>query len=95
MGLQELIDFINNSQIYGGKLNADTNLKTDDKIIIFANHGAMVAKPNEPSLKRFVAELLRDVPNNENREVKIQRLLDFVTNEIEYDYSEAVGSRET
>ena len=60
LGLQELIDFTNNSQIYGGKLNADTNLKTDDKIIIFANHGAMVAKPDEPSLKRFVAELLRD-----------------------------------
>jgi hypothetical protein len=95
LGLQELIDFSNNSQIYGGKLNADTNQKSDEDHIVFANHGAMVAKPDEPSLKRFVAELLRDVPNNKNREVKIQRLLDFVTNEIEYDYTEAVGSRET
>ncbi len=95
LGLQELIDFTNNSQIYGGRLNADTNQKIDESHIIFANHGAMVAKPDEPSLKRFVAELLRDIPENPTREMKIQRLLDFVTNEIEYDYTEAVGSRET
>ncbi len=95
LGLQELIDFSNNSQIYGGRLNADTNQKIDESHIIFANHGAMVAKPDEPSLQRFVADLMRELPENPTREMKIQRLLDFVTNEIEYDYTEAVGSRET
>jgi hypothetical protein len=53
----------------------------------------MVGKPNEPSLQRLVKELLKDVPDN--RESKIQRLLDFVTNEIEYNYTEALGGGET
>lgn len=95
LGLRELIDFINNESIYGGRIAADSNNRIEDTIILFANHGAMVAKPHEPSLERFIGELMRDLPDKDNREVRIQRLLDFVTNEIEYDFSEALSSRET
>ena len=61
--------------------------------MIFANHGIMVAKPEEPSLRRLADELLKDV--TPTREARIQRLVDFVSAEIEYSYTEAVGSRET
>ena len=40
-------------------------------------------------------EILKDETIANNREAKIQRLVDFVSNEIQYDYSEAVGGRET
>lgn len=96
LSVREMVDFYDrNSKIYGGKLAADTALKIDDRMVLFANHGTMVAKPNEPSLQRLAADILRDVPENETREVKIQKLLDFVTNEIEYDYTEALGNYET
>jgi hypothetical protein len=61
--------------------------------IVFSNHGAFVARPNEPSLQRFVGELLKDAPDN--REQKVQRLLDFVSSEIEYNWTEAIGQYET
>jgi hypothetical protein len=93
--LKELIDFTSNEMIYGGRLNAATGQKNEGRTIIFSNHGIMVAKPKEPSLERFIDELLKDVPDKENREVKIQTLLDFVTNEIFYDYAEALSSYET
>lgn len=95
LSLREMIDLSNNSQIYGGMLRADSTFKKDGKTLVFANHGIMVAKPNEPSLFRFTNELLRDPNINQNRQTKIQTLLDFVTNEIEYDYSEALGGGET
>jgi hypothetical protein len=53
----------------------------------------MVAKPDEPSLKRLTEELLKDV--EPSREARIQRLVDFVSNDIQYSYAEALGSRET
>ncbi|MEZ5428230.1 MAG: hypothetical protein R2747_18315 [Pyrinomonadaceae bacterium] len=95
LSVREMIDFYNNSRIYGGKLAADTSIKIGGQTVLFANHGTMVAKPNEPSLNRLVDELLRDVPDKQVREVKIQKLLDFVTNEIEYDFTEALGNYET
>lgn len=95
LNLNEMENFINNSQIYGGKLNADTTLRKGDKVLVFANHGTMVAKPNEPSLQRFVGDLLKDASIGNDREKKIQRLLDFVSNEIEYSFSEALSSNET
>ncbi|MEZ5346717.1 MAG: hypothetical protein R2681_14295 [Pyrinomonadaceae bacterium] len=94
ISIPELIALAGNENIYGGKLYAANSNKVNEIKFAFANHGMMVAKPGEPTLKRFVAELLKEVPND-NREVKIQRLLDFVTNEIEYDYAEALSTRET
>jgi hypothetical protein len=93
LSLGELRNFINNSQVYGGKMITRVPERTGQPIIVFANHAIMVAKPEEPSLKRLTDDLLKDVP--QNREARIQRLVDFVSTEIEYDYSEAVGSRET
>jgi hypothetical protein len=59
--------------------------------VIFANHGAFVARPEESSLRRFVDELTRDIPadGEDAREARVQRLLDFVSREITYDMREA------
>lgn len=93
LSLREAKDFLDNSQVYGGNLAADATQRSTDSIIVFANHGIMVGKPNEPSLKRLVSDLLKDV--EDSREKKIQRLVDFVSNEIEYSFTEAVGGYET
>lgn len=93
--MRELLDFTENKQVYGGRLAASTNPKVDGRAIMFGNHGAMVAKPDEPSMKRLVAQLLGDAPENLPREAKIQKLLDFVSSQIEYDYREALGTNET
>jgi hypothetical protein len=95
LSLDELRNFANNSQVYGGKLIAENSRRKEDPVIVFANHGIMVAKPNEPSLQRLANELLKDEAIGNNRERKIQRLVDFVSNEIEYSYTEAVGRSET
>ncbi|HMO79852.1 MAG TPA: hypothetical protein PKD24_03595 [Pyrinomonadaceae bacterium] len=88
----EIRDFSNNSQIYGGSLVTRSPESSHEPQFFFANHGIMVAKPGEPSLMRLVEELLRDV--GDSREARIQRLLDFVSHEIEYSYTEAVAPRE-
>lgn len=88
----ELRNFTNNSQLYGGKLVAKMPERRDEPQMVFANHGIMVAKPGEPSLKRLIDDLLRDV--GDSREARIQRLVDFVSNEIEYSFTEAVSVRE-
>ena len=93
VSLNELRNLVNNSQLYGGKLYAQVPNGGNVTTIVFANHGIMVARPEEPSLKRLAERILKDIP--QNREARIQRLLDFVSNEIEYSYSEAVGARET
>jgi len=95
ISLEEMRQFTNNSAVYGGKLIAEQSQRTDEPKIIFANHGIMVAKPDEPSLQRLVNELLKDEAIKNDREKRIQRLVDFVSNEIEYSYTEAVGGRET
>lgn len=95
LSLDELKNFTNNSQVYGGKLIAETSRRKEDPLIVFANHGIMVAKPNEPSLQRLTKELLKDEAIANDRERKIQKLVDFVSGEIEYSYTEAVGRSET
>lgn len=95
LSLGELKNFANNSQVYGGKLIAETSRRKEDPVIVFANHGIMVAKPNEPSLQRLTGGLLKDESIRNDREKKIQKLVDFVSNEIEYSYTEAVGRSET
>lgn len=91
--LEELNNFINNSQVYGGRMIAENPQRGDAPKMVFANHAIMVARPNEPSLKRLTDEILKDA--GVNREQRIQKLVDFVSNEIDYSYTEAVGSGET
>jgi hypothetical protein len=97
MTLQELADFILNKSIYGGMLRADTGQTMAGSALIFYNHGAYVGKAGEPSLKRLVEDLTRDLSPSDPqfREKRLQRLLDFVSNEISYDDSEALASTET
>ena len=90
--LEEMRNFTNNSQIYGGKMVTAAPARQNRPMMIFANHGIMVAKPGEPSLKRLTDSLIAEV--GPDREARVQRLVDFVSNEIEYSYSEAVSPRE-
>lgn len=97
LSVRELVDFIGNRNVYGGKMRADTNLKRNGLSLIFYNHGAFVSKPDEVSLKRFADELLKDIPANGDgaREKRIQRLTDFVSDEIPYNEAEALSNSET
>jgi hypothetical protein len=95
LSLEEMKSFTDNSNVYGGKLIAQASTTGNQPKIVFANHGIMVAKPNEPSLKRLADDLLKDESIGSDREKRIQRLVDFVSNEIEYSYTEAVAPRET
>lgn len=95
MNLDEMKGFTDNSKVYGGKLLAEAATSKNQPKIVFANHGIMVAKPGEPTLKRLVDELLRDESIGDNREKRVQRLVDFVSGEIEYSFTEAVAPRET
>ena len=92
ISLDELRNLSNNSQLYGGRLVAKMPEKRDEPQMVFANHGIMVTKPGEPSLKRLINDLLKDV--GDDREARVQRLVDFVSTEIEYSYSEALSGRE-
>lgn len=94
VSLGELNDFVNDSVVYGGRMIAGKT-EGQNPVLAFANHGVMVSKPNEPSLNRFIKQLLKDEPAEISREQKIQKLLNFVTNEIEYSYSEALSGGET
>jgi hypothetical protein len=97
MTLVELADFVLNKSIYGGKLRADTGERMAGSPLIFYNHGVYVGKAGEPSLKRLVENLTADLSPSDPqfREKRIQRLLDFVSNEIAYDKTEALAPFET
>ena len=87
LDMRELEDFLRNKTIFGGRINARMEQLRAGRPVIFANHGALVATPQEPSLRRFVDELTRDIqPDSEGaREARVQRVLDFVSREIKYD----------
>jgi hypothetical protein len=91
LSMNELTDFLQNKSIFGGRINARSEQLRAGQPIVFANHGALVAKPEEASLQRFVDELTRDIPANGEgaREARVQRVLDFVSREIKYDLREA------
>lgn len=91
LDMRELEDFMRNKSIFGGHMNARMEQTLAGRPVIFANHGAFVANPQETSLRRFVDELTRDIqPNTEGaREARVQRVLDFVSREIKYDMREA------
>jgi len=93
MTLDEMNDFFNDKNVYGGRLIAQQGERTNRPTFVFANHGIMVAKPDEPSLNRLTDDLLKDVGTE--REARVQRLVEFVSNEIEYNFSEAIGGGET
>jgi len=90
LDMHELEDFLDNKSIFGGRMNARMEQTREGKPVIFANHGALVGKPQETSLRRFVDELTRDIPPDAEgaREARVQRVLDFVSREIEYDFRE-------
>jgi hypothetical protein len=87
LDMRELEDFLLNKSIFGGRMNARMEKTRGGVPVIFANHGAFVAKPQETSLRRFVDDLTRDIqPGSEGaREARVQRVLDFVSREIKYD----------
>lgn len=58
----------------------------------FMNHGSVVAKVGEVSLKNLVEQLTKELKTNEE---KAQQLLDFVTKQIEYNTKEAEQGYET
>jgi len=93
VSLKELRNLANSSELYGGRLIARMPSRRDEPQFVFANHGIMVAKPGEPSLKRLTDELLKNVPNDRNS--RIQRLVDFVSNDIDYSFAEAYSGGET
>ncbi len=90
LDMRELEDFMSNKSIFGGRMNARMEQTHDGRPVIFANHGAFVANRQETSLRRFVDELTRDIqPDAEGaREARVQRVLDFVSREIKYDFRE-------
>lgn len=87
LDMRELEDFLRNKSIFGGRMNARMEETRAGQPVIFANHGAFVANAQEPSLRRFVDELTRDIPPDTEgaREARVQRVLDFVSQEIKYD----------
>lgn len=91
--LEEIKNFTVNSMIYGGRMLTQVPERSFKPSMFFANHGIMVAKPGEPSLKRLADDILKNT--GPDREARIQKLVDFVSNEIEFSYSEALGRRET
>lgn len=58
----------------------------------FMNHGSVVAKVGEGSLKNLVEQLTKGLETNED---KAQELLNFVTKQIEYNTMEAEQGYET
>ena len=90
LDMRELEDFLRNKSIFGGRMNARMEQTRAGMPVIFANHGAFVANPQETSLRRFVDDLTRDIPPDSEgaREARVQRVLDFVSREIKYDFRE-------
>ncbi len=90
VSLQETMDYLHNESVVGGLLNAATGKTIGGRELVFSNHGAFVAVRGEPSLKRLADALVFGLPRGpEARELRVQRLLDFVTTEIAYDPNEA------
>jgi hypothetical protein len=91
LDMRELNDFVQNKSIFGGRMGARTGESREGLPVVFANHGALVARPEETSLRRLVGELTRDIPADGAgaREARVQRVLDFVSQEITYNLREA------
>ncbi len=90
--IKELQGFLHNSSIYGGYLYAYTDVDDYGTYSSIPNHGTFVSKKGEPSLERLVNSL---AGKENSKERKAQKLLDFVTKEIEYNFQEAFSGVET
>lgn len=84
--IPELADFADDSTIYGGNTGIETNTNK-----YMANHGAYISVKGEPSLTRLLKQIIND---NDNNELKAQKLLDFVTGVIKLSQTEAYGGYE-
>ncbi len=91
ISVQELGDYLSDKSIYGGPMRIFSKDRVQRELNVFGNHGAFVAKPNEPSLMRLAGALISDTStySQNAREQRVQSLLDFVTSEIKYDQTEA------
>ncbi len=90
--MNELMQFVDNSSIYGGLLTVDKGTDRNGVHHTFENHGAFVAKKKEKSLDRLVHNL---TPRDGSFEADTQALLDFVTGDLRYDFDEANDTVET
>ena len=89
ISLAEVDDFLENKSTYYKGLRSFEIPGTNSSV---SNHGAFVAETGEASLTRFASQLTL---GRNGREEKIQALLDFVTQEIAYNDSEALAEYET
>jgi hypothetical protein len=89
--LREAVDYLTNRNAQGGRLQIKSSERINGRMKIFFNHGTFAARRGEPSLVRLAQELIRDIPASapEARERRVQRLVDFVSQEIVYDDDEA------
>jgi hypothetical protein len=85
---QELDDYMTDKSTFSGPMRIFSKDRARRELNVFGNHGAFVAKPNEPSLTRL-SNFLITSGNSMTREGKIQSLLNFVSAEITYDDTEA------
>ena len=84
LSMGELSSFLNNESVYGGPLNAKIEIGSSGRYASLANHGAVVAREGEASLERLLNSL---TSTYDSKELKAQKLLDFVNEEIEDDPS--------
>lgn len=79
----ELAAYLRNKNTYGGPLEVVEERRVLGREVVFANHGAFVAK-REPSLRRLVERITGKARSKE--EVS-QLLLAFVSERIQYDFA--------
>lgn len=84
--VKELADFAENFSIYGNRNDPEVR-----KDIYVADHGAFISIKNEPSMKRLTEQL---VLQSDSKEIKAQKLLDFVTSNIKFSQLEAYSGYE-
>lgn len=86
VSVKELADFAENFSIYGNRNDAETR-----KDVYIADHGAFVSVKNEPSLNRLTEQIIL---KDDSKEIKAQKLLNFVTGNIKFSQIEATGGYE-
>jgi hypothetical protein len=89
--MPELQGFLDNKSVYGGRLSVDIGVNEYGFHKLMANHGAFVAKKGEISLYKLVKKI---VGNSSSNERIAQKLLNFVTENLNYNNSEAVSQEE-
>src|SRR5262249_14507334 len=96
ISMREMADFMANNVVYGGNPEVQSPNSKAAASILMGNHGVFVARPNEPSLQRFVRNYFSRFPGSQSapRERRIQLLLDLVSEEIDFDTREANSSKE-